>query len=166
MTLYEINRNIEDILNRMFEEVDEETGEVNPEIVTELAELNEARDTKIDNIGAYIKNLDAEAKAIKDEMDALKKRLDQKKKTIDRLKEYVAQDLLAHGETKKESPRVVFSFRKSVAVEITDETLLTKEFLTIKTEVKPDKVEIKHAIDAGCEVPGAELVERQSLQIK
>ena len=71
MTLYEINRNIEDILNRMFEEVDEETGEVNPEIVTELAELNEARDTKIDNIGAYIKNLDAEAKAIKDEMDAL-----------------------------------------------------------------------------------------------
>ena len=102
MTLYEINRNIEDILNRMFEEVDEETGEVNPEIVTELAELNEARDTKIDNIGAYIKNLDAEAKAIKDEMDALKKRLDQKKKRIESLKEYVAQDLLAHGETKKE----------------------------------------------------------------
>ena len=65
MTLYEINRNIEDILNRMFEEVDEETGEVNPEIVTELAELNEARDMKLDNIGAYIKNIDAEAKAIK-----------------------------------------------------------------------------------------------------
>ena len=166
MTLYEINRNIEDILNRMFEEVDEETGEVNPEIVTELAELNEARDTKIDNIGAYIKNLDAEAKAIKDEMDALKKRLDQKKKTIDRLKEYVAQDLLAHGETKKESSRIMFSFRKSVAVEITDETLLPKDYIITKTETRVDKVAIKHAIDECCEVPGAVLVDRMNIQIK
>lgn len=166
MTLYEINRNIEDILNRMFEEVDEETGEVNPEIVTELAELNEARDMKLDNIGAYIKNLDAEAKAIKDEMDALKKRLDQKKKRIESLKEYVAQDLLAHGEAKKESPRVVFSFRKSKAVEVTDESLIPKDYIISKTETRVDKVEIKHAIDAGCEVPGAELVERTSLQIK
>lgn len=166
MTLYEINRNIEDILNRMFEEVDEETGEVNPEIVTELAELNEARDTKIDNIGAYIKNLDAEAKAIKDEMDALKKRLDQKKKTIDRLKEYVAQDLLAHGETKKESPRVVFSFRKSVAVEITDETLLPKDLIVTTVETKPDKTKIKECLKEEQEVPGAVLVERMNIQIK
>lgn len=166
MTLYEINRNIEDILNRMFEEVDEETGEVNPEIVTELAELNEARDTKIDNIGAYIKNLDAEAKAIKDEMDALKKRLDQKKKTIDRLKEYVAQDLLAHGETKKESPRVVFSFRKSVAVEITDETLLPKDLIVTTVETKPDKTKIKECLKEEMEVPGAVLVERMNIQIK
>lgn len=166
MTLYEINAQIQSILDRMYEEVDEETGEVNAELMTELTEMNEARDMKLDNIGAYIKNLDAEAKAIKDEMDALKKRLDSKKNKIERLKAYVADDLMSHGDTKKESARVVFSFRKSKAVEITDETLIPKDFLTIKTEVKPDKVEIKHAIDAGKEVPGAELVERQSLQIK
>lgn len=166
MTLYEINSQINNLMDIIFDSVDEETGEVDPDLMAQLSTLNLERDQKLDNIGAYIKNLDAEAKAIKDEMDALKKRLDQKKKRIESLKEYVAQDLLAHGEAKKESPRVVFSFRKSVAVEITDETLLTKEFLTIKTEVKPDKIEIKHAIDAGCEVPGAELVERQSLQIK
>ena len=166
MTLYEINAQIQSILDRMYEEVDEETGEVNAELMTELTEMNEARDMKLDNIGAYIKNLDAEAKAIKDEMDALKKRLDQKKRKIESLKEYVAQDMMRNGDTKKESARVVFSFRKSKAVEITDETLLPKEYVTIKTETKPDKVEIKHAIDAGKEVPGAELVERQSLQIK
>ena len=166
MTLYEINSQINNLMDIIFDSVDEETGEVDPELMAQLSTLNLERDQKIDNIGAYIKNLDAEAKAIKDEMDALKKRLDQKKKRIESLKEYVAQDLLAHGETKKERPRVVFSFRKSKAVEITDETLLPKNFLTIKTEVKPDKVEIKHAIDAGKEVPGAELVERQSLQIK
>lgn len=166
MTLYEINRNIEDLLNRMFEEVDEETGEVNPEIVTELAELNEARDVKLDNIGAFIKNLDAEIKAIKDEMDALKARMDQKKKKVEKLKEYVAEDLLAHGEMKKESPRAAWSFRKSKAVEITDETLLPSDFIVRTVETKPDKKAIKEAIEADSEVPGAVLVERQNIQLK
>lgn len=166
MTLYEINSQIEALLDQMYESVDEETGEVDADLMTQMAELNLARDQKLDNIGAYIKNIDAEAKAIKDEMDALKKRLDQKKKTIDRLKEYVAQDLLAHGETKKESPRVVFSFRKSVAVEITDETLLPKDYIITKTETRVDKVAIKHAIDECCEVPGAVLVDRMNIQIK
>ena len=166
MTLYEINSQINNLMDIIFDSVDEETGEVDPELMAQLSTLNLERDQKLDNIGAYIKNLDAEAKAIKDEMDALKKRLDQKKRKIESLKEYVAQDMMRNGDTKKESARVVFSFRKSKAVEITDETLIPKDFLTIKTEVKPDKVEIKHAIDAGKEVPGAELVERQSLQIK
>ena len=166
MTLYEINSQINNLMDIIFDSVDEETGEVDPELMAQLSTLNLERDQKLDNIGAYIKNLDAEAKAIKDEMDALKKRLDSKKNKIERLKAYVADDLMAHGDAKKESARVVFSFRKSKAVEITDETLLPKDFIITKTETKPDKVEIKHAIDAGKEVPGAELVERQSLQIK
>ena len=166
MTLYEINQNIESALERMFTEVDEETGEVNEDITAELAELNMARDQKLDNIGAYIKNLDAEAKAIKDEIDALKKRLDSKKNKIERLKEYVANDLQYHGDTKKESARVVFSFRKSKAVEITDESLIPIDYIVTKTETRVDKIAIKHAIDECCEVPGAVLVDRVSLQIK
>lgn len=166
MTLYEINSQIEALLDRMYETVDEEIGEVNEDITAELAELNMARDQKLDNIGAYIKNLDAEAKAIKDEMDALKKRLDSKKNKIESLKEYVANDLQYHGDTKKESPRVVFSFRKSKAVEITDESLIPSGYIVTKTETRVDKIAIKHAIDECCEVPGAVLVDRLSLQIK
>lgn len=166
MTLYEINAQIRDILDRMYEEVDEDTGEVNDELMTQLAEMNEARDMKLDNIGAYIKNLDAEAKAIKDEIDALKKRYESKKNKIESLKEYVANDLQYHGDTKKESARVVFSFRKSKAVEITDESLIPKDYIVTKTETRVDKIAIKHAIDECCEVPGAVLVDRVSLQIK
>ena len=166
MTLYEINSQINNLMDIIFDSVDEETGEVDPELMAQLSTLNLERDQKIDNIGAYIKNLDAEAKAIKDEMDALKKRLDQKKKRIESLKEYVAQDLLAHGETKKESPRVVFSFRKSVAVEITDETLLPKDLIVTTVETKPDKNKIKECLKEEMEVPGAVLVERMNIQIK
>lgn len=166
MTLYEINSQINNLMDIIFDSVDEETGEVDPELMAQLSTLNLERDQKLDNIGAYIKNLDAEAKAIKDEMDALKKRLDQKKRKIESLKEYVANDLQYHGDTKKESARVVFSFRKSKAVEITDESLIPKDYIVTKTETRVDKVEIKHAIDEGKEIPGATLVERQSLQIK
>lgn len=166
MTLYEINSQINNLMDIIFDSVDEETGEVDPDLMAQLSTLNLERDQKLDNIGAYIKNLDAEAKAIKDEMDALKKRLDQKKKRIESLKEYVAQDLLAHGETKKESPRVVFSFRKSVAVEITDETLLPKDLIVTTVETKPDKTKIKECLKEEQEVPGAVLVERMNIQIK
>ena len=80
MTLYEINQNIESALERMFTEVDEETGEVKDELVTELAELNIARDEKLEAIGCYIKNLQAEAAAILEESKQLKARFEQKAK--------------------------------------------------------------------------------------
>ena len=166
MTLYEINSQINNLMDIIFDSVDEETGEVDPELMEQLSTLNLERDQKLDNIGAYIKNLDAEAKAIKDEIDALKKRLDSKKNKIESLKEYVANDLQYHGDTKKESARVVFSFRKSKAVEITDESLIPKDYIVTKTETRVDKIAIKHAIDECCEVPGAVLVDRVSLQIK
>lgn len=60
---------------------------------------------------------------------------------------------------------VTISFRKSEAVEITDERLLPPEYL-IQGPTYPGKTRIKEAIKAGKEVPGAELVQRQNLQIK
>ena len=166
MNLYEINKSIEDLLDRMFEEVDEETGEVNPELVTELAELNQARDEKLDNIGCYLKNLQAEYLAIKAEITNLKDRLQSKENKIERLKAYVAQDLIAHGESKKESARVVFSFRTSKSVNVTDEDKIPGYLKTEKVEWVPNKKAIKEAIEGGEEVAGAEIIVNQNLQIK
>lgn len=166
MNLYEINKNIEDLLDRMFEEVDEETGEVKRELVTELAELNQARDEKLDNIGCYLKNLQAEYLAIKAEITNLKDRLQSKENKIERLKAYVAQDLIAHGESKKESARVVFSFRTSKSINVTDEDKLPVYLKTEKVEWVPNKKAIKEAIEGGEEVAGAEIIVNQNLQIK
>lgn len=165
MTLYEINQEIAAIIDDL-EYIDEETGEVyiSEEALARLQQLNIDRDVKLENIGAFIKNLDAEVKAMKDEIKNLRERIGRKERKAEQLAQMVNVDLQAHGETKKEFPKVAYSFRKSTAVEITDEEKLPKEYMKVTYE--PSKTEIKKAIQKGLEVPGAELVEKQNLQIK
>lgn len=169
-SLYEIDRRIEEILDRLYSQVDDSTGEV-PEsiseaILVELDALNEERAEKLDNIGAYIKSLTAEASAIKAEIDSLKDRLDKKQKKIESLSKYVKFNLILHNEKKFETARVAFSFRKSEKVAISDESILPKKYLKKEVTYKPDKTAIKEALKNGQKVRGAVLEENQNLQIK
>lgn len=164
-TLYEINRKIEEILDRLYETVDEETGEVSEDILFELSDMQEERKTKLDNIGAYIKNLEAEAKAIKEEIDNLKKRMDAKTRKADRLRQYVAQDLLAHDEKKMETSRIKYSFLPSTQVKV-DEAVISKKYFIKKIETRVDTAGIKKLLKEGHKIRGAELIEKQNLQIK
>lgn len=165
-TLYEIDKNIEAIMDRMFEEVDEQTGEVKAEIVDELKNLQEAREEKLDNLGAFIKNLTSDVEAMKAEKDILDKRIKTKQKKIEWLKSYVASDLIANDQAKFESSRVVFSFRKSVSVSIPDETKIPKKYFIKKIETVLDKAGISKLLKEGQTIRGAELIEKQNLQIK
>lgn len=165
MTLYEINTEIASILDNMDAYVDED-GCVDESYLEQLEQLQQARDQKIEAIGCYIKNLEAEAKAIKAEEDALKERRGRLEEKADKLAEYVKNDILAHGETKKEFARVAFSFRKSTQVSITDETKIPKEYKEERVEWVPVKKDIKTALQLGKDVPGAELITKQNLQIK
>ena len=165
-SLYEIDKNIEAILDRLYAAVDEETGEVPDDILLELSEMQETRTEKLDNIGAYIKNLEAEAAAIKAEMDNLKKRMEVKTRKADRLREYVKEELLGHDQMKMETARNVFSFRKSVVVNIPDESIVPKKYFVKVTTEKLDKATIKDLLKQGKKIKGAELLEKQNLQIK
>lgn len=165
MTLYEINEQINAIMDAMNVEMDE-NGEFDYSYIDQLNELQQARDQKLEAIGCYIKNLEAEAKAIKAEEDALKERRGRLEAKAERLEEYVKNDILAHGETKKEFARVAFSFRKSTQVSITDETKIPKEYKEERVEWVPVKKDIKTALQLGKDVPGAELITKQNLQIK
>lgn len=165
MTLYEINEQIKAIMDAMNVEMDE-NGEFDYSYIDQLNELQQARDQKLEAIGCYIKNLDAEAKAIKAEEDALKERRGRLEAKAERLEEYVKNDILAHGETKKEFARVAFSFRKSTQVSINDVDAIPKEYKEERVEWVPVKKDIKTALQLGKDVPGAELVTKQNLQIK
>ena len=58
------------------------------------------------------------------------------------------------------------SYRKSEAVVLTDEAVIPDEYKKEKLTVSIDKTEIKKALKAGTEVPGAVIEVRQNLQIK
>lgn len=164
-TLYEIDKNIEDIMTKMYEVMDE-TGEVSSELAEELQALNEERDQKLDNIGAFIKNLTSDVNAMKTEKDSLDKRIKAKQRQIDWLKSYVSSDLLTHGQSKFESARVVFSFRRSTSVSIPDQALIPKKYFIKKIETRVDVDGIGKLLKEGHTVKGASLIEKQNLQIK
>ena len=82
------------------------------------------------------------------------------------LKNMLTEDLLAHGEMKKEFTKVAYSFRKSKQVVITDEDSIPPMYIKTKVENAPDKTAIKKAIEGGETVTGAQVVENQNIQIK
>lgn len=164
MKLYEIQRQYEEAMARVFAAVDDETGEItDPESFEALEEIQAERDEKIEAVGCYIKNLLAEIVAIKAEEIRLKARREILEHKVKSLKSYIATIL---NFTKwDKSAKVAFTFRQSTPVIIDDETAVPDRFLRTKVETEPDKAKIKAAITAGQEVPGAHIEERKNISI-
>lgn len=156
MTIYEIDDAIRALVD--------EDGEIGDYEAFETLQME--RDAKIENTGLWIKELLAEADAIKKERDALKEREDAAKRKAERLKELLGYAL---GGEKFKSPRLAISWRKSEAVEITEDCvaycMLNGRFLRHK-DPEIDKAGIKDVLKKGGEIPGASLVTKQNIQIK
>jgi len=159
--------NLYEIRSEMFALVDNETGEIRDFDAWE--ELALSREEKRDSTASWIKSLDAEANAVEEEARRLTERRNALRRKAERLREYLAADL--DGTAWKNNHHDI-RFRKSTAVEITDETRCVAylmehhdEALSYQTP-KISKTACKEIINAGEEIPGAELVERHSIQIK
>ena len=153
MNLFEIEREIMSC-------VDMETGEI---IDTEkLDQLTMERDTKIENIACWIKNLTAEAEALKAQKQAFADRQETAENKVKSLKKYLSSYLAGQ---KFATDKVAISFRKTSSVNVTDMSLIPKEYLKY-AEPTVDKTAVKNAIKAGAVVPGAEIAEGQSISVK
>ena len=161
--LYEINADLEALLNQ----VDPETGEVlfDPEA---LDALMMEKQEKIEGVCLAVKNLTAEINAIKAEEDTLKKRREALEKKKDGYMGWLGVSLA--GE-KFETAKVAVGYRKSEQTEITDADKFWKwakrhkDFIRQK-DPEADKAKIKAAIKAGETVPGAEIIWKQTMNIK
>ena len=172
MKLYEINQALESILSNYLyfgdSFVDAETGEVLEDdaakvMLTELNDLQMAREEKLENLACWIKSMDADVAAIKNE----EKNLAQRRKSLENKRERIFTFLYQSLDGEKiNSPRVKVSYRKTAAVDVFNMSEIPDAFKRIKTIEEPDKTAIKEAIKAGEEVPGAALVERLSMSIK
>lgn len=159
MKLYEIRQEIENLMNLI-----DEDGTIEESSFAQLEELAIAEEDKLENIGLLLKNWTAEAKAIRDEEVALAARRKAIENQGQRLSDYASDYMLKINRAELKTPRVRLSFRRSVAVDITDESLIPEDF--IKIERKVSKSDIGKALKAGLAVAGAVLLERQNLQVK
>lgn len=162
MTLYEIKQNYREALNRI--SVDEETGEVKhlDEFLAVQGDLTD----KCENTALYLKNLNAEINARKVEIDAQKQILEQDLKKCERIEHLLSDAMQTAGMDKLKTARCEVKFRISKAVEILEPARLPTQYLVRTVTEKPDKKAIRDAIANGDSVPGAQIIEKNNIQIK
>ena len=152
--LYEINEAIKNT-------IDLDTGEI---VDFEAFEnLQMERNEKIENIGLWIKNLNADAAAYKAEKDSFAEKQRRAENKAESLKKYL--DSVLAG-SKFNTTRVSISYRKSTSVEVDESKLPAKWMREIPASYVADKVEIIKALKAGENIEGAELIERNNINIK
>ena len=139
MTLYEINKEMDEVLSRI---IDPETGEITD--IEALAEIQLKRDEKLEAIALVIKN-----------------------KTAERLKKVLESELAGQAfETAKcscsfrKSTGVIID-----AAAFNDWAKRHKEYVIPKDPV-PDRSAIKAALMDGKKIPCAELEERINMTVK
>lgn len=160
MTLYELTDEYKTLLEMAEDpDVDEQT------LADTMEAIGGEIEDKADGYACVIRQMEYDAAAI----DAEIKRLTNRKRTaennIKRMKENLQNAMVTTGKVKFKTPRFSFSFRKSEAVIVTDESLVSHDYLKPQPP-KIDLVEIKKALKDGFHFDWAHIEERQSLQIR
>lgn len=125
--------NIQQDLYAIFNSIEENEGEITPELEEALTIKREEFSTKIQGYVAYIKQLELDNKGIKEEIVRLKDLQKSKEKTIDNLKKIMAMAIDAFGDTNKSGTKFLdygtgkVSIRKSDSIEVDEEG--TKQFV-------------------------------------
>lgn len=147
--------------------LEENEGELTPEIEQSLALTEQEFQEKAVSYAYVIKGFDGTESIIDAELERLLKLKQQAARRKELFKDRLSAAMLQFGVEKIETPTLKLSFRKSEAIEITDETCIPTAFQEeVPATWKISKTKIKEAIKAGEIVPGAQIVTKQNLQIK
>ena len=161
-SLYSISADMAAIISAL----EDNGGEVTPEIEQALAITEEQFTAKSVDYGQAILTLRRMAAAAKDEKDRLASLQKFYENAEKRLSGALLNAMDIFGKPKVETPTMRLSTRRTAATIIDDLDIVPKQYTTTKVEVVPDKKAIKEAIMRGEEVPGARVEENVSLQIK
>ena len=151
-TLYEIDQNIEQILETGFV-YNEETGEIDTTL--DEATLFQMLEDKFEDYAIYIKSREAFIASMRDEKKNLDERIKKEEKRTERLKTTLMTYMQKYDKRRIETPRAVATTRTTSKLIIDDEEALLEycrenhrdSCITIKLETKPNKANIKKNID-------------------
>ena len=151
--------------------IEEAGGEATDAVMEELAISRENFQHKAEGYARLILKWESEIDAASAEIKRIQAIKKTKENSLARLKDTLLFALQAFGQEdaktgvkRYETPLFKLSTRRSVAVEIMDETEVPEAFWVVKKEVS--KSAISNALKEGEEVPGAVLKENYSVQIK
>jgi hypothetical protein len=161
MRLYEIVIDLETLLEAYNATEDDTERQA---IADKIAALEISQDEKLNGCCKWLQKLRAESKAIKEETNRLMVKQGIKDNEIRRFENYISRCL---GEGNKWDNGIFrISWRESQSVQVTDPSLIPGNYLRENLSYEPDKVLIKKDLEIGADIPGVELVKKQSIQIR
>lgn len=174
MSLYTINKEIEEKLDQYISSYDEESGEILDEekfssLHKELSELENQKDEAFHNTLYYKQNIESQIEMFDNEMERLKKKKESLVKKSERMERYIEHFYRKfYSDTKKTLfGTFTLGFRKSKSVKILDEEKIpSKFFVDIPASRRVDKVAIKDILKKGEKIEGAEMEEKENFFIK
>ena len=121
---------------------------------------------KVDGFAQFIKMSEAQQAALKAEADRLLKRARSIENTRNYLKMRYLQVMEEHGIKKVSGSTYTLARRATKCVQIVDESIVPAGVKREKIVVEPDKRIIMELLKDGQEVPGCQLAESVSLQVR
>lgn len=162
MRLYEISDQYQFLLKDLY---NEETGEVDESVLSRLNELSDTAENKCINVVRIFKEIEMQRVAIAEEKKRMAAREAALKNQVDRLKNYLLVNMERCQIKKIECPQFVISLQKNpVKLDITDEKLIPKDYLVTKVSI--DEAKVKDELKNGVIIPGARLVQGNSVRIR
>lgn len=154
-TLYELNGALLQ-LQRMIEDGAEGLDDT-------LESIELAVGEKLEGYAMVIKNIESDIEGLKAEEKRLAERRKTMENSVTRMKQSMADALLTVEGNRLKTDKFTFSFRKSTSVQIEDENLIPAEFVKVTKTISRSEL-AKRLKDE--DVPGASLIENQSLSIR
>ncbi len=152
-SLYEL----EEALCLLLEAAEQHNHE-DPSLQAAVEEYLEAAAEKRDRVAQFLAHLAQQQEFAKGEIRRLREREAYFARQQERMESYVIQYMEAKGIRKLEGRTTTLALRACPpSVRILDQSAIPANFLVCKQEFVPDKKAIKSAIEAGADVPGADL---------
>lgn len=172
MKLYDINQEIESLLNALT--VDADTGEIPvsaDEIIERLDALSMEKQKVLEYLAKKVLNIRADMDAISAEIKRLEDRRDDCRIHIDSIMRVLDRE--CHGE-KTDLGVATVTYRSSEVTEIPDEDAAVKwlmdsdyqDLVRIQRKVSVDKTGVKKLIASGVAVPGVTVTKKQNCSLK
>lgn len=121
---------------------------------------------KVNAVAAYLRQLQAEAEHLQGRAEELDAKAKAKRRRIERFKGYVLGAMQRNGLHALKGQEATLSRRKSERVEVIDCEAVPSEYKVVTTTTSVVKDRIKVAIKRGESVPGARIVQGESLQVR
>ena len=160
-TLYKLNEQYQELLDKLtYEEVENEE-----ELLNELTKIVIEVEEKAENTAIIIKKLDAEAEMIRKE----EKRLADRRRAIENnvkfLKSNLEYSMKLQDKKKFKTEHFSFNIQKNApSVKITDEEKALEHYKRVTESI--DKAKLKDDLKNGVALDYAELVQTESLRIR